>query len=130
MTIPGKELVGKNAKLIEGVYFDDYMNTLNQLVSVDEVFRQHKKEIAEGQFDPVANLVMGTLGKSEYENHLVALVMTAAKTGEWRAVERGSQHMPGLDVVVNKNYGYVSELEGKTFLLPSLMYISYCKEQL
>ncbi len=130
MAIPGEELVGQNARLAGGVYSDDYMNALNQFATVDDVFGEHKEAIAKGKHDPVARLVIGTLGKSEYENHLVALVMTAAKADEWRAVERGPEHMPGLDVVTQKHFGYVTKYGGKTFLLPSPVYVTYCKATL
>ena len=131
MTIPTKELVGQNATLTDGVYSDDYMTALNQFAPVDEVMGEHREAIALGEHGgPVAGLVMNTLGKSEYENHLVSLVMTAAMKGEWRAVNRSRMQMAGLDVVVEKHFGYVAKLEDKTFLLPSAMYVVYCKEQL
>ncbi len=130
MTIPRKELVGQNVRLVDGVYSDDYLTALNQFASVDEVFGEQKEAIAKGEQNPVARLIMGTLGKSEYENHLFALVMIAAKAGEWKAVERGPQHMPGLDVVTEKHFGHVTKYQDRTFLLPSAMYLTYCKEQL
>ena len=129
MTIPGRELVGQNAQLVGGTYTDDYMVALNQFVTVDEVLGENRQAIAKGEHTPVARLVMDTLGKCEYENHLVALVMAAAKAGEWKAVKRGQQHMPGLDVVVDENFGYTTKYQGKTFLLPSAMYLAYCKEK-
>ena len=131
MTIPRKELVGKNAKSSDRVYFDSYMDELNKFASVDEVFGKHRTAIANGESCPVSNLVMDTLGKSEYENHLVALVMTAAKAGEWRAVLREPRkHTEGLKAVTEKHFGYVVEHEGQTFLLPSALYVVYCKQQL
>ena len=130
MVIPRKELVGRNAKLQNGVYSDDYMTALNQFATVDEVFNQQKEHIAAGEI-VVGRLVMDTLGKSEYENHLVALVMTAARAGEWRAVIRNPMvHNRGLDVVTEKHFGYVVEQEGKKFLLPSVLYVMYCQAQL
>ena len=130
MAIPGKELVGKNAILENGVYSDDYMVALNQLATVDEVFGKYKEDIAEGK-NVVARLVMETLGKCEYENHLVSIVMKAAKAGEWRAVLREpGKHIAGLDVVTKKHFGYVAEHEGQKFLLPSPMYLAYCKANL
>ncbi len=131
MAIPGKELVGKNARLNEGIYSDDYMAALNEFATVDEVLGEHKEAIANGEQNPVCRLAWGTLGKCEYENHLVSLVMTAAKAGEWRAVERiHGRQIEGLDVVTDKHFGYVTEHEGKTFLLPSTFYLVYCKAQI
>ena len=131
MTIPGKELVGKNARLEDGIYSDDYMAALNEFATVDEVFGKHKEAIAARKHNPIDRLVMDTLGVSEYENHLVALVITAAKAEEWKAVERKpGKHIEGLDVVTEKHFGYVTEHEGKTFLLPSAFYLVYCKAQI
>jgi hypothetical protein len=130
MKIPGKELVRRNASLRENRYSDDYLLTLNQFMNVNEVFGEHKAEVARGG-NVVGRLVMDTLGRSEYENHLVALVMAAAKTGEWSAVLRKPNiHEEGLDAVMEKRFGYVIEIEGKKFLLPSALYVSYCKAQL
>ena len=130
MAIPNRELVGKNARLDNGVYSDDYMATLNQFATVDEVFGEHREAIAAGE-NVVGSLVMGTLSKSEYENHLVSLVMNAAKAGEWRAVVREpGRHFAGLDAVTDKHFGHVTEHEGKKFLLPSALYVVYCNEQL
>ena len=129
MSIPQKDLVGKNARIEEkGVYRDDYLDALNKFAPVDEVFGKDRKAIAKGEWEPVANLVMDTLGKAEWENHLVAIVMTAAKEGEWRAVPRGPQHQDGLDEVVEKKYGFVVNL-GKKFLVPSAFYVNYCLAQ-
>ncbi len=130
MAIPGKELVGKNARLNEGIYSDDYMDALNEFATVNEVLGEHREAIANGEQNPIFRLVSGTLGKCEYENHLVDIVMTAAKAGEWRAVEREPRHKPGLSVVTDKHFGYVTEHEGKTFLLPSALYLTYCKAQI
>jgi len=130
MKIPDKTLIGKNAELVEGVYSDDYMNALNNFASVDEVFGKNKEAIAKGENTPVARLIMGTLDKAEYENHLVSIIMTAAKNGEWRAINRGLQHMPGLDEVTRRHFGHVTNYKGQTFLLPSPMYLTYCKEKL
>jgi len=130
MTIPNKELVGKNPKLEDGVYTDDYMNALNEFARVDEVFRESKAAIASGE-NIVGRLVMDTLGKSEYENHLVAIVMSAAEAGEWRAVVRESEkHIPGLDTVTRKHFGHVTAYQGKTFLLPSVSYVVYCNDRI
>lgn len=130
MAIPGRELVGKNAQVTDKEYNDDYLRALNQFATVDEVFGQHRKDIAAGG-DSVARVVMGTLDRVEYENHLVALVMTAAKEGEWKAVFRHPyRHAPGLDVVEQKHFGHVVKQGEKTFLLPSAMYLAYCKEEL
>lgn len=129
MTIPSKQLVGQNAGLVDGVYSDDYLKALNQFVTVDEVFGEQREAIAKGEWTSVARLVMGTIGQSEYENHLAALVMKAAKVGEWRAVERESRHMPGLERVTEKHFGYVVKYKNKTFLLPSAIYLTYCDEQ-
>ena len=128
MGIPNKILVGQNPSLVDGVYSDDYLRALNEFASVDEVFGEKKQAIAEGERNAVAMIVMDTLGKSEYEQHLVALVMRAAKAGEWRAVERTT--IWGLDRVVEKYYGHVTKFEDKTFLLPSATYLAYCKENL
>lgn len=130
MAIPSKKLVGKNQVLVDRVYSDDYIKALNRYVSVDEVFGEHKKEISKGEFCPVARFTMGALSKLEHENHLVALVMRAARAGEWRAVERGPEHRSGLDEVTEKSFGYVIRYQDKTFLLPSARYLAYCKEQL
>ncbi len=130
MAIPGKELVGKNANLVDGVYSDNYLIALNQYASVDYVFGEHTEAIAQGEYDAVARLVMGTLGEVEYESHLVALVMTAAEAGEWKAVEIEPRPLPGLDVVTKKHFGHVTQYQGKTFLMPSAMYLAYCKEQI
>lgn len=130
MAIPNKQLVGQNASITDGVYTDDYIAALNKFATVDEVFRENKEAIAKGEMTPVATLIMGTLGKTEYELHLVSLVMTAAEAGEWRAVERKKHNQyDGLDAVVKNNFGHVTEFEGKTFLLPSAMYIVYCNER-
>ncbi|MBI2574743.1 hypothetical protein HYV82_02565 [Candidatus Woesearchaeota archaeon] len=129
MGIPRKELVGQNAGLVNGVYCDDYTAALNRFASVDEVFGENREAIARGEQGTVARLTMGTLGKSEYEAHLAALVMTAANAGEWRAVERGPQHMSGLEEVTRKHFGHVTEYQGQTFLLPSAMYLVYCNDQ-
>ena len=131
MTIPGRELVGKNAQLIDRVYTDDYLHALNQFATVDEVFGQLKESIAAGEHTPVAKLVMGTLGKCEWENHLVSLVMGAAKAGEWKAVVREPfKHTDGLTVVEERNFGYVVKQGGERFLMPSASYVTYCKERL
>lgn len=130
MAIPKKELVGRNARIENGIYLDDYLTALNEFSSVDETFGKHKEAIAAGK-DAVASLVMGTLGRSEWENHLVALIMTAAKAGEWRAVFRDSfKHREGLDAVAEKNFGYVVEQNGETYLLPSAAYVSRCQAEL
>ena len=130
MTIPGKELIGKNAQVSDKIYSDDYLRALNKFATVDEVFGQHRADIAAGG-NSVGTLVMETLGKSEWEEHLVSLVMTAAKAGEWRAVVREEgKHTEGLDVVVEKDLGYVTKHGDTTFLLPSAMYVSYCKAKL
>ncbi|MBU0761361.1 MAG: hypothetical protein KJ600_03925 [Nanoarchaeota archaeon] len=130
MTIPNKELVGKNPRLKDGVYSDDYMAALDQFATVDEVFGKHREAIANGEH-VVARLVMGTLGRCEYESHLVSLVMGAAKAGEWRAVVREpGRHFEGLDVVTERHFGHITKLEGKTYLLPSALYIAYCNEKL
>lgn len=128
--IPGIELVGKNASLHDGVYNDDYMTALNDMASVDDVFGRHKQDIAEGK-NAVGWLVMDTLGKSEYENHLVSIVKKAAKAGKWVAVLREQyKHTDGLSVVEGKNFGYVAEHEGQKFLLPSAHYLTHCKARL
>lgn len=130
MAIPGRELVGKNAQVCNGIYCDDYLRALNQFATVDEVFGQHKADIAAGG-NSVGRVVMETLGHYEWENHLVALVMGAAKAGEWKAVFREPmRHMEGLDRVEKKGFGYLAKQGDKTFLLPSAIYITYCKEQL
>jgi hypothetical protein len=130
MKIPRKELVGRNRRLENGVYSDDYMTALNELVTVDEVFGGYRKQIAEGGI-AVGRLVMETLGKTEWENHLVSIVMTAAKTGEWRAVLRDPRNqLEGLEAVTDKNFGYVVQHESKTFLLPSALYVTYCQAKL
>lgn len=130
MAIPGKELIGENARLEDGIYSDDYMDALNQFATVDEVLGEHKEAIAKGEQNPISRLIADTLGKYEYEFHLVDIVMAAAKAGEWRAVERGPQQRPGLSAVTDKQFGYVTEHEDKTFLLPSAFYLTYCKEHL
>jgi len=123
-------LVGENARLENDVYYDDFMSVLNELVTVDEVLGEQREAIAKGETTPVANLVMGTLGVCEHENHLVSLVMEAARAGEWRAVSRGEGQIYGLDSVVEKGFGYVTEHEGKKYLLPSVHYIEHCRRQI
>ncbi len=130
MTIPSKELVGKNPKLVNGAYIDDYMIALNEFATVNEVLGKHREAIADGNFHPTARVVMGTLDRFEYENHLAALIMVAAKTGEWRAVERGTLQKCGLEVVTERHFGYVVEHDGETFLLPSAKYLAHCKAEL
>lgn len=134
MTIPitpGKELVGRNARLEDGVYRDDYIAALNQFASVDEVFGEHRQAISKGDHYIVGNLVMGTLGRTEWENHLVSIVMNAAQSGEWRAVLREPRRQTeGLDAVTTNNYGHVVEHEGRKFLLPSALYVTYCQAKL
>src|SRR3989344_3502809 len=126
MAIPGRELVGKNSQLVDDVYSDDYMRALNSFATVDEVFGQHRKDIVGGG-SSVNRVVMGTLGRSEWEDHLVALVMVAAEAGEWRAVVREpNRHTAGLDEVEKRHFGYVTEYGEKTFLAPSAMYLAYC----
>ena len=130
MTIPGKELVGKNAQLENGDYTDDYLVALNQFATVDEIFGQCKECIANRERTPIIRLVVGTLGKKEFENHLESLVIAAAKAGKWKAVVREGEYANGLNVVVERNFGYVIKHEDKTFLLPSAIYLKYCKTQL
>jgi hypothetical protein len=131
MTIPDRKLIGKNVKLDNGNYSDDYIAALNKFATVDEVFGQHKEAIAKGEQSPICRCVMGTLGKSEYENHLVSLIMIAARAGEWKAVIREPlTQNQGLETVMEKGFGYVVMNEGKKFLLPSAGYVVYCKERL
>ncbi len=129
MTIPSKSLVGKNARVVNGEYIDDFIYALNNYAIVGEVFGKNQAKIAKGESDSVAMLVMDTLGHLEYEFHLAALVITAAKNNSWSAVIRERQHEPGLSEVVKKNFGYVVEYSGQKYLLPSVKYIDYCKEQ-
>ena len=130
MVIPRKELVGRNARLEGDVYLDDYMDALNQFATVDEVFGEQKEAIASGK-NVIARLVMGTLGDSEYEKHLVSIVMNAAKAGEWRTVHRKKTYtLAGLDAVTRGNLGYVIEHGDEKFLLPSVNYVTYCKGKL
>ena len=130
MMIPRRELVGRNARLEEGIYRDDYLTELNKVMPVDEVFSGCREEIAHGG-NIVGRLVMETLRKIEWENHLVSIVMTAALSREWRAVFREPLiHDKGLDAVTKKHYGYVVEHEGKRFLVPSPLYVTYCKDVL
>jgi len=129
MTIPNKRLVGINPRLDNEGYSDDYTDALNRFVSVREVFGEHKKSIAKGGRE-VGRLVMGTLGKSEYEEHLVSLVMRAANAGEWRGIKRGLGRQIGLNSVVKKGFGYVTEFQGEKILLPSALYVVYCDAQL
>jgi|GEM_PF-4127870 len=129
MTIPDKSLVGQNAVLKNDIYTDDYLRALNAVAPVDEVFGRHKKAIARGE-SIVGKLVMDTLGKTEYEHHLVTLVMTAAKTGQWSAVKRAPWNLSGLEEVIYKKFGHVAIHEKETFLLPSLTYVAYCKDTL
>ena len=130
MTIPSKKLVGQNARIEEGKYLDDYLEALNRFAPVEEVFGGYREGVAKGEYTPVARLIMDTLGKTECENHLVALVMAAAKSGKWSAVKRRGEYMAGLEVVVEKNFGYSVKNGNKTFLLPSALYLVYCKAQL
>ena len=129
MAIPVKKLIGNNAKVHRGVYTDDYIGALNQFATVDEVLGSHKNAIARGKQDPICKIVMGTLGVIEFEDQLVSLVMKAARAGEWRAVKTEA-HPNWLKVVAEKNYGYVVEHEGKTYLLPSAYFLVHCKEEL
>jgi hypothetical protein len=130
MSIPRKQLVGKNATLTDRGYSDDYLTALNEFATVDEVFGPYRKQIADGG-NVVGRLVMETLGRSEWENHLVSIVMTAAKAGEWRAVIRQpGRHDEGLDAVTEKRYGFIVQKDGKRFLLPSANYVAYCQAQL
>lgn len=127
---PGKELVGKNVRIVDGQYNDDYLTALNQFASVDKTFGRYRADIAKGG-NSVGRVIMGTLGKNEWENHLVALVMGAAKAGEWKAVVREPYvHTSGLDAVEGKKFGYVVKHEKKTFLLPTALYLDYCKREL
>jgi hypothetical protein len=129
MAIPRRELVGKNATVKNGIYSDEYLKALNNFATVDEVFGYYRKQIASGG-NAVGRLVMGTLGRTGWENHLVSLVMVAASVGEWRAVLREKHHNSGQEAVVDKNFGYFVDLGEKRFLLPSAHYISYCQAQL
>lgn len=130
MAIPGKELVGQNAIVVGEKYLDDYLIALNTLAPVDEIFGDQRRDISQGG-RIVGRLVMGTLGRTEWENHLVSIVMTAAKEGKWSAVVREPElHLPGLDEVENRHFGYIIDHKGIKYLLPSLMYVAYCKEKL
>lgn len=130
MTIPNKELVGKNARAQKDVYSDDYLKALNKFATVDEVFGEHKRKIANGE-NIIGALVMDTLGRSEWENHLVAIVMNAAKAGEWRAVVREpGMLVEGLDEITKKHFGFVVKHKGKKYLIPSALYVTYCQAQL
>ena len=135
MSIPVIDLVGKNARLRGGIYTDKYMTALNEFATVDKIFGANREAIANGKRNLVLNLITttntsGHLGRPEYEKHLLDFVMTAAKAGEWRAIKLGIQHAPGLDAVVEEHFGYVTVHKGKAFLLPSALYLIYCKEQL
>lgn len=131
MTIPRKELVGRNSRLENEVYLDDYMTALNEFATVDEVFGNQREAITNRHCSTVASLVMGTLGKAEHEFHLASIVMNAAKAGEWRAVVREpGKHYDGLDNVEHKGFGYVVDHEDKKFLLPTALYVTYCQRKL
>jgi hypothetical protein len=131
MTIPSKDLVGQDAKLVDGVYTDAYMKAINELVSPDTIFGADREEIVKGTMTSVGKFVMGTLGTLEHEYHLASLVMTAAEAREWRAVVREpGRHMAGLDAVVDKGFGHVATYNEKTFLLPSAHYLTYCLTKL
>lgn len=130
MTIPGRELVGQSAQMRDNTYSDDYLRALNEFATVDEIFGEHRKDIAEGG-NSVGRLTMGALGIGEWENHLVDIVMRAAKAGEWTAViRRPGTQTEGLSAVRKKHYGYITEFDGKIFLMPTAMYLAYCKEEL
>ena len=125
--IPSKELIGQNASLNNGVYSDDYMIALNKFASVDEVLGKDKEGISKRRIDPIARIVMGTLGRSEYENHIGELLIVAANRGEWSAIER-NHHQNSLDVITKKHFGHVATYQDRTFLLPSAMYVTFCAE--
>ncbi len=130
MAIPRKKLVGQNPTVVDRIYSDDYLKALNEMVTVDEVFGNQRTAIAKGQ-PVVGRLVIGTLGRTEWENHLVSLVMTAAETGKWSAVvSEPDKHLPGLEEVQKRHFGYVTDYQGVKYLLPSAMYVAYCQENL
>ncbi len=143
MTIPTKELVGKNPLLAGELpiggpyhgkhiyrYYDEYTRALNGFARVDEVFSNHREAIAKGENYPISNLIMDALGKKEGENHLADIVMTAARAGEWKAIERLPHQRYGLYLVIEKHFGHLTNYKGKMFLLPSALYVVYCKEKL
>ena len=124
-------LIGIDPEIKDNNYSDKFTHSLDEIFPVDEVFGEHKKSIASGTWEVIPSLVMDTLGKSKWENHLVSIVMTAAKTGNWLGVVREpGKHIAGLDRVQEKHYGHVVEHEGKKYLIPSLHYVTYCKEKI
>ncbi len=130
MTIPDRKLVGKNAKIEDDIYRDDYLRALNQLVTVDEVFGKYREKIKNGK-EIIGDLVYDIFNKKKHEAHLVSLVMHAASAREWVAVVREpGKHIDGLDEVTEKCFGYVTDHKGKKFLLPSLAYVAYCNDKL
>ncbi|MBT3405077.1 hypothetical protein HN832_04095 [archaeon] len=129
MTIPSRKLIGQNVILDDEIYSDDYMRILNRESPVEDVFGKHKSAIAQGK-NVVARLVMDTLGNSKYEQHLVNLIMRAAKVGEWRAREVKGRKDYGLDAVLEKKFGYLTEHKGKTYLLPSFLWTVHCHTEL
>jgi hypothetical protein len=129
MTIPSKDLIGKNARVVNGVYLDDFMDALNNYATVNNVFGKNRSKIAKGYANEVNQFVLDTLGHFGYEYQLVSLVMTAAKNNSWRAIAREQHQEYGLDVVVEKNFGHVIEHKGQKYLLPSVKYLEHCKKQ-
>ena len=132
MIIPGKKLVGWHQTIVDDIYNDDYLRALNKFASVDDVLGKDRDTIAKGEFNSIARIVMGTLGKEEYERHLAALLIVSAKAGTWQAVERVENQTNGLDVVKEKHFGhvigYLTAQGTRRFLMPSAMYVTYCKE--
>ncbi len=134
MTIPGKELVGMHPTISNGVYNDDYLRQLNEFASVDEVLGEYKKGIADNSWLSIAHFALGALGHDDKygvigEVSLGGLLAIAAKVGSWSALDKDINQIPLLETLLNSHFGHITTHKGKAYLLPSAMFLTYCKEK-
>ena len=134
MAAPGKELVGKNARLnFIGNYSDDYLTALNQYASVVEVMGKSKQEVAEGGTGAAVWRVVAGIDRTESamssinEITLVELLALAARKSEWKAIRQKYPDDAGVKLAVEGGYAHLTYFKSKAFLMPSAMLTEYCQ---